>query len=56
MSNTIRYFQYKEAEWLRRAERNNIQTEGHRCYAYKQADVWKTLARRAQMKFGSNAV
>jgi hypothetical protein len=55
MGNTIRYFKYREAEWLRQAEKEGIQSEGHKCYAYEQANIWDDLAKRAEKTFGSNA-
>jgi len=54
MGNTIRYFEYRQTEWLERAARDPI-SEGQRCYAYQQADVWESLARRSKEKFGDNA-
>jgi hypothetical protein len=55
MGNTIRYFQRMEAQWLQRAERTEQQSEGHRCYAYQQADIWSSLAQRAVKSFRKNA-
>jgi len=31
-------------------------SEGHQCYAYQQADIWASLAKRVKEKFGANAV
>ena len=56
MGNTIRFFRYREKEWLNRATRRDAQSDGHRAYAYMQADMWAFLAQRAETKFGVNAV
>lgn len=53
MGNTIRYFEKMEAEWMERAQRAEQQSEGHRCYAYEQADIWKSLAIRVGKAFGA---
>lgn len=53
MGNTIRYFQWKEQQWLTRA--TDSQGPGHVAYSYQQAEMWKALARKAEDKFGSNA-
>ena len=54
MGNTIRFFEFKQAEWIEAAEQKSS-TDGHRCFAYQQADIWKSLGERAKGKFGSNA-
>ena len=54
MGNTIRYFNWRQEQWLSRAGTHN--GPGHVAYAYQQADMWKALADKAQEKFGTNAV
>lgn len=55
MGNTLRSFEHMEADWLRRAERSEQENEGHRCYAYQQADIWNSMAKRAEKRFGQYA-
>jgi hypothetical protein len=55
MGNTIRSFQRREVQWLQRAEKTEQQSVGHKCYAYHQADIWASLASRAQERFGEDA-
>ena len=55
MGNSIRYFEKMESEWLERAEKTEQYSEGHRCYAYEQADIWNSLARRAVKAYGGKA-
>lgn len=54
MGNTIRSFQNMQDKWLERAERAEQQSEGHKYYAYLQADVWGSLASRVKVAFGNN--
>jgi hypothetical protein len=55
MGNTIRGFTHRTVEWLERAERTEQRTEGHRCYAYQQADIWESLRSRVEKAFRNNA-
>ena len=55
MGNTIHGFTHRNAEWLERAERTEQQSEGHKCYAYWQADIWESLRCRVEKAFGNNA-
>jgi len=55
MGNTIRFFEFRESEWLQSAQDSSV-NKGHQCYAYRQADIWMSLARRVKEKFGTNAV
>jgi hypothetical protein len=55
MGNTIRSFQKMKGQWLERAEKTEQQSEGHKYYAYHQADVWESLACRVTKAFGINA-
>jgi len=50
MGNTVRFFEFRQQEWLARASGLPI-TQGHRCYAYEQADLWGALAQRAKRTF-----
>jgi len=54
MGNTIRSFEFRQAQWLERAKHGSI-SEGHRCYAYKQVYIWGSLAKRVKERFGPNA-
>jgi hypothetical protein len=51
---TVSWFNFQTKKWTDRAEESEkIGQEGHACYAWKQGEMWRSLASKAEGDFCS---